>query len=258
MIKRATFTLSTLLCLFAMCQVGTAQANPWNGAWKADPATFHFNGPTFTIKVDADGYTTVRSGKALPKVICDAKPHATPDKTMLTCTKDTKGYNLSESKDGKPTRTTSITVSADGKTRTSISKMTPSDGAPFTMSNVAERVSGGPGMAGDWKEVKFDSSQDKGILNIAVKGSTIDFQETDSPKPINCKLDGTETKFPDGGTMSVKLADPNTLHVTYKDEKGVLRRENTFALSSDKKTITETDITPAPAPSKMTLVLHKM
>jgi len=36
------------------------------------------------------------------------------------------------------------------------------------------------------------------VLSIAVNGDTVDFKETDSPKPIACKLDGTETKFPVG------------------------------------------------------------
>ena len=74
---------------------------------------------------------------------------------------------------------------------------------------------------------------------------------------MTCKLDGTETKFPDGGTMSVKLADPHTLNVTYKDDDGKVRRENTFALSEDGTTITETVGYPGSSPSIMSVVLHK-
>lgn len=58
------------------------------------------------------------------------------------------------------------------------------------MSAVSQRISGGPGVAGEWKEVKFGSSTDTGILTIAAKGDSIDFKETDSRKPIPCKLDG--------------------------------------------------------------------
>jgi hypothetical protein len=57
--------------------------------------------------------------------------------------------------------------------------------------------------------------------------------------------------------MSVKLADPHTLKVTYKGDDGKVRRENTFVLSPDGHSITETDVTPAPAPSTMSLVFHK-
>ncbi len=58
--------------------------------------------------------------------------------------------------------------------------------------------------------------------------------------------------------MSIKLADPHTLKVTYSDDKGVARRNNTFTLSGDGKTITETDVTPEPSASTMTVVLKKM
>jgi hypothetical protein len=58
--------------------------------------------------------------------------------------------------------------------------------------------------------------------------------------------------------MSVKLTDPHTLKVTYKDDDGKVRRENTFVLGKGSTTITETDITPAPSPSTMSVVLHKI
>jgi len=58
--------------------------------------------------------------------------------------------------------------------------------------------------------------------------------------------------------MSVKLVDAHTLKVTYKDSEGKVRRENTFALSQDGKTITETDVTPAPGPTTMSVALHKI
>ena len=56
----------------------------------------------------------------------------------------------------------------------------------------------------------------------------------------------------------MKLADPHTLKVTYKDDEGKVRRENTFALDEKGTTITETDVTPAPSPSTMSVVLHKI
>jgi len=259
MINRIKFSAFAVVSMLAFAQTCAAQSNPWNGSYKADPASLKFSGATFSVATDADGYTVTQGGKAQPKVVCDSKPHSTPDKTMLTCTKSATGFKITEAKDSKPMRDTTIAISADGKTRTATSKVYPPDAGPaFTMTNIAERVSGGPGAAGEWKQVKMSSSDDKGILTIAVKGDSIDFKETDGVKPVTCKLDGTDTPLGMGGTMSVKLADPHTLKVTYKDEKGIVRRENTFALSSDQKSITETDVTPAPSPSKMTLVLHKM
>ena len=56
--------------------------------------------------------------------------------------------------------------------------------------------------------------------------------------------------------MSVKREGPRTLKVTYSDH-GKVTRENTFVLSANGKTITETDVTPAPSASTMSVQFHK-
>jgi hypothetical protein len=258
MMRRSGVSLFALVCLVAATS-GTcmAQGNPWNGSWKADAATYKYKGPTYSIATDDTGYTVTREGKAMPKMVCDDKPQKTAEKEMTTCVKAGSGYTVTVVRDGKQVRKGTSSISADGKTRTIRSTVTPPDGAPFTMTSVATRVSGGPGTAGEWREVSNKSSSDKGILSIAVKGDSIDFKETDNDKPMTCKLDGSPTKFA-GGTMAVKLADAHTLKVTYSGDDGKVRRENAFVLSADGKSITETDVTPDPSPSNMTVVLKKM
>lgn len=253
--KRFCMTVCTLMCFIALNKSCVAQANPWDGSWKADPSSLKYSGATFSVATDADGFTVTRGGMASPKVVCDGKPQKTAD-GMTSCTKSGMGYTINVSKDGKKTRQTMLSVSADGKTRTSKSEFYPTDDMPYTITTISERVSGGPGMAGVWKQVKIVESNDKGILSIKVNGDSIAFKETDTPKPVICKLDGTETKVGDLGTMSVKQVDPHTLKVTYRSD-GKVRRENTFVLSADGKTITETDVTPDPSPSTTSLTLHK-
>ena len=253
--KRFCLSVCALLYFVALTGSCFAQASPWDGAWKMDHSSLKFSGATFSVTTDASGFTTTRGGTASPKVVCDAKPHTTPD-GMLTCTKAGTGYVLDLTKDGKRVRKSTLSVSADGKTRTSKNERFPAGEKPYTITGIAKRVSGGPGMAGEWKEVNFIESNDTGILSIKVHGDSVAFKETDTDKPITCKLDGTETKAGDMGTISVKQTDPHTLKVTYRSD-GKVRRENTFVLSADGKTITETDVTPAPSPSTMTVTLHK-
>jgi hypothetical protein len=255
--KRIGIGVSAVFCLVTLNQSCMAQANPWNGSWKADTSSYKYDGPTFSVATDADGFTVTRGGKAQPKLVCDGKPQKTGE-TMTTCTKSGNGYAITVTKDGKTTRKMMISVSADGKTRTSKGEVFPPDAPMFTTTAVSTRVSGGPGFAGEWKEIKNVSSDDKGVLTIAVKGDTVDFKETDAPKPTSAKLDGTPVKFPLGGSMAVKKADEHTLKVTYSDDKGEVRRSNTFVLSADGKSITETDVTPQPSVSKMVVVLKKM
>lgn len=255
--KSLPCSISGLLCVALMSVPAIAQSNPWNGQWKAEPATMKFTGATYKVTADANGYTVMR-GPTSTKIVCDGKPQKTENNTMTSCTKSGDAYVLDVSRDGKHVRKSTATVSADGKTRLIKSDVTPADGSkPYTMTAKDTRVSGGPGIAGEWKESMFSSSADNGVLSIQVNGDTVAFKETDYPAPIECKLDGTKTKMGDG-TVSVKLASPHTLHVTYRDSSDKIRRENSFVLSADGKSITETDVTPAPSPSKMTLVLHKM
>ncbi len=253
--KRYYACVFSLVCLVALNRSCVAQANPWDGSWKADMSSLKYSGPTFSVAADADGFTTTRGGKANPKVVCDGKPQTTPD-GMLTCKKSGMGYEIELTKDGKKLRTVKISISADGKTRTSKNEVFPTGDKPFTTTVTSERVSGGPGMAGVWKETKVVSTRDTGTLTIKITGDSVAFKETDNDKPVICKLDGTETKVGDMGSMSVKLADPHTLKVTYSSD-GKVRRENTFVLSADGKMITETDVTPDPSPSTMSLMLHK-
>jgi hypothetical protein len=155
MLKRFCVGAFALTCVFVFSLTCLAQANPWNGSWKAQPSTYTYTGPTFSVAADNDGFTTTRGGQASPKLVCDGKPQTSPDGSTETCTKSGTGLVIEVSKDGKKTRKTAISVSADGKTRTSKSEIYPSDGDPFTMTSIAERVSGGPGSRENGKRPSF-------------------------------------------------------------------------------------------------------
>jgi hypothetical protein len=236
-----------------------AQNNPWNGSWKLDPSSLKYDGPTYTVATDADGYTITRGGKASPKVVCNGQPNAPVDGVVTTCTKTDTGYALVNTRDGKPASKVNIERSADGNTVTRAAEITPPDGSsPFTITTVSKRLSGGTA-TGDpttWKEASFSESQDTGVLTVQLHGDSVDFKETDNDKPITCKLDGTPTNVGGQRTMSCRLDNPNTLKVTYSNN-GKVARENTFILTQDGQSIQETDVTPAPMPSTMTVVLHK-
>ena len=249
--------LASLVALTIPC-IAQDTPNPWNGSWKLDKSSMKYDGPTATIATDADGYTITRYGTASPKVVCDGKPNAPVNGTTTVCTKDGTGYELENSRDGKPTSKVKVEISPDGKTMIRTADITPPDGSsPFTMSFTSKRISGaGTGASGTWKETSFSESQDTGVLSIAVNGDSVDFKETDNDKPVTVKLDGTPTDLPGGRTMSAKLDGPRTLKVTYSSQ-GKMQRENTFVLSLNGKTIKETDVTPAPSPSTMVVTLRK-
>lgn len=252
--NRYSFSLCALACFTALALPCAAQDNPWNGSWKMDASTLKFDGPTYTMTTNPDGYTVTRGGKPT-KVVCDGKPNPPSEGTVTTCNKAGDGYELESTRDGKPASKVKIEPADGGKTVTRTVNVTPPEGSPYTITLHDKLVSGGNGAPAVYKETSFTESQDTGILSIMVKGDSIDFKETDSDKPITCKLDGTPTKL---GTraMSVKKVEPRTLKVTYTNN-GKVARENTFVLSADGKTVKETDVTPAPSPSTMSVLFHK-
>ncbi len=254
--KRYGMCVCSLACFMFLTLPTMAQDNPWNGSWKMDRSTLKYDGPTLSIATDAEGYTLTRGGKASPKVVCDGKPNP-PDKgTVTTCTKTPTGYALKNTRDGKPSSNIKVDISADGKTMNRKVEVFPPGDSPFTISLVSKRVSGGDGAPVVWKEVSFGESDETGILTIQVKGDSIDFKETDASKPFTAKLDGTPVPVSGTRTVSAKQVGPRTLKITYSDH-GEVQRMNTFVLSADGKIVKETDVTPAPSPSTMSVLFHK-
>jgi hypothetical protein len=241
---------ATLLALGSSCFAQTA--NPFNASWKMDLASSQFEGSSFSVAVTPAGFTVTRMGKAAPAVVCDGKPHDGSNGVTYACTKTSTGYRITNTKAGKTINNVTITIAGSTMTR----KQEFSGPPASWISSTAKRVSGGPGATGVWKTVAVRESMND-PLTIAIHGDSIDFKETDQPKPVTAKLDGSETKLPDIGTIAVRLIDPHTLKVVYRMD-GKIRRENTFALSLDGKTISETDFTPDPGASTQTMLLHRM
>jgi hypothetical protein len=255
MMKRFGMSVCALMFLATPNSSCIAQDNPWNGSWKVDAATMKYEGPTMSVATDADGFTVTRDGKANPKVVCDGQPKAAEQGLMTACTKTADGYALESTKDGKTVN--KMTFSLEGRTVTRKVEVTPADGSPFTMTSTLRRVSGGPGFSGAWKETGFTESQDTGVLTIKVEGDNVSFKETDQDTPNVCKLDGTPTKIGNTRSMTAKLDGPRTLKVTYSGDDGKVQRENRFVLSANGKTVKETDVTPEPSPSTMSVLFHK-
>jgi hypothetical protein len=233
-------------------------ATDWNGSWKTDPASMHFDGTVYDITTDASGFAIASGGKEFTKMECMGKPVTNPSGSVNTCVKAGTGYSVTTTRDGKTVSVISMSVASGGKKMMRVAKYTPPTEAPYSITLTYDRMGGGSGMAGSWKETGFSESQDTGVLSIVVTGDSVAFKETDSPNAMVCKLDGTPTVTSGKNTMSVTAIDPHTLKVKYMSADGKIVRENTFALSLDGKVISETDFTADPTPSAETQLFHKM
>lgn len=254
MTKQYGISACTLVSLVALALPCVAQQNPWNGFWKEDLSTFKYDGPTFSIATDTDGFTITRSGTPAVKIVCDGTPKAHPNGSATTCNKSAAGYELVNTRDGKQTSKETIGISPDGKKITRTSDFKSPGGAPNFATATSKRISGGPGLSGTWKETAVHESWNTGVLGIQINGDSVEFKETDD-KPITCKLGSPTTIL---GTQMITMTqdDPLTLKATYSNN-GKVTRVNTFVLSSDGKTVTETDITPAPWVSTLSVMFHR-
>src|SRR5579872_7327727 len=123
--KRYRTCVCTVASMVTLALPCIAQESPWNGSWKIDRSTLKYDGPTVSIATDADGFTVTRSGEASPKVVCDGKPNAPVNGTATTCNKSGNGYELQNTRDGKPVSKSKMELSPDGKTLTRTFDATP-------------------------------------------------------------------------------------------------------------------------------------
>ena len=208
MTKQYGISACALVSFVALAFPCVAQQNPWDGPHGRWIAHIQIRWPNLSIATDADGFTVTRSGKAGPKVVCDGKPNAQANGSTTTCHKSAEGYELKNTRDGRPVSKTKVEISSDRKTITRILDITPPGSSPYTITATSRRISGGPGLSGTWKETAIRTSRDTGVLAIQINGDSVDFKETDNDKPITCKLDGRPITISGTQTMTVKQDDP--------------------------------------------------
>jgi len=231
-----------------------AQSNPWNGSWKLDEKTVQYEGYEFKMAVEGQTVTSTIGGEAQPGIVCDGAPHPLTKTVARTCSLTPDGMEATVMRDGVKSSTMVMTVNANEVSR----KITyyPKDEPSYSITSIATRIGPGTGLTGTWKSTSVNESLEE-PMTIAVHGDSIDFKETDQQKPTTLKLDGTPFSLGGTSAVSAKLEGSNTLKITYLSG-GKPTRENTFILSADGKSIMETDVTPAPAPSTTKMTLNKM
>jgi hypothetical protein len=109
---------------------------------------------------------------------------------------------------------------------------------------VAERVSGGPGLAGKWKTKNLKSSPPSS-LELSPSGTDgLIFKIVDMGLTCDAKLDGKDypcsgPTLAEGWTVAFAKTDPRSLDMTVKN-KGKLLYKVMYTVSADGKTLTET------------------
>ncbi len=239
--------LAALVFALTGCKQPAPQAAdlPYAGKWKINLAQSDFGETTVTIaqtgpgqmQYTADGmsYTFKIDGKDYPALLGQTAAWKRVDKTT---------WETSTKLSGKVISTTTSTLSADGATLAMEAKGPKPGGGSFDDTIVFQRTSGGPGLPGTWKTTNVKSSAPP-IIEIAASGQDgltlriADFQATG-----DAKFDGKDYPFagptiPAGMTFAVQKTGPLSFEMTQK-QNGKALYQDTFAVSSDGKTLTDT------------------
>ena len=256
--------MKNLILAVAICAAvsGSALAadSPFAGTWKLDIAKSHFTGDTMDYTKTATGmhfydgaigYDFAMDGKDYPSL---------PGYTTSWTKTGPMSWDTVYKSGPRVVSKSHRMISADGSTLTSTFTQYRPDGTTAKGSTVYKRLSGTTGLAGKWKDVKVEATDDVMKIMVPAAGR----YEMVSPiykSTVAGMTDGTPAAMkgptvPPGAMAAYKAAGKDTWDYTImiKDKtygKGML------TVSPDGKTLTDTSWTPGKESEKSTAVYVK-
>jgi hypothetical protein len=189
--------------------------SPFAGTWTMDMAKSKVTGDTFSYTKTATGYAVSNGGPVNFEFALDGKDYPTFPSQSIACTETTPTSLVCVFKaSGKITSSGSRTLSADGsRFKGDYSDYRP-DGTTTHAEDVYERVSGGPGFAGTWKDVSAKFTPSARIIATPT-ATTFEMIYPRGKLKIAGATDGTPSPatgptVPPGATSTVLATSPTT------------------------------------------------
>jgi hypothetical protein len=235
--------LSAVFTLASVAAVATADP-PYVGKWKMNPAKSDFGQTTTTYEQLPSGeMQSTQAGESYKFKLDGKDSPATFGSTAAWKSLTANSWETTWKLNGKVLTTDTLTLSPDGKTLTVNSKGKKPNGEMLDDTVVAERVSGGPGLAGKWKTKNMKSTAPS-VLELASSGPDgLVFKIVDMDLTCSGKFDDkdhpcTGPTLAPGWTASFVNAGPRALNMTVKNNGKVLFKLS-YSVSADGKTLTE-------------------
>ena len=250
--------LSAVFAIAAVAAVAAADP-PYVGKWKMNPAKSDFGETTITYEQLPSGEMQSTAAGASYTFKLDGNDYpAMFGSTAAWKSLSANSWETTWKLNGKVLTTDTLTLSADGKTLTVNSKGKKPNGEMLDDTLVAERVSGGPGLAGKWKTKNVKSTAPS-VLELASSGPDgLVFKIVDMDLTCNGKFDGkdhpcTGPTLGPGWAVSFVNAGPRALDMTVKNNGNVVFKL-WYSVSADGKTLTENGT--ATGPNEKTTVVY--
>lgn len=257
--KRFGFAL-ILLAASAGCAL--AADSPFAGTWKLNIEKSKFTGDTFTYSATATGFHFSNGATIEYDFAADGKDYPVIADRTVSWTK--AGDNAWDSvvKDGSGTVLSKAhrVLSADGKKLTVSYTTYKPDGSTEDGSDEYVRVSGGPGLAGKWKDVKAKVAESSFTIAVPSPGQ-VAIEYPDYKQTVTGPTDGTPIpvkgpRIPDGVFRSYKAAGPDKWETTLTLKDKALSK-GTLTISSGGKVLTEVSWIPGKESEKEVEVYDK-
>ena len=240
--------LHHLLCVVVTIAGTTAFAAadpPYAGKWKMNPAKSAFGETTVTYEQLPSGEMQATFDGQSYKFKLDEKDYPDPfGNTAAWKSLTPTSWQTTWKLKGKVLATDTLTLGSDGKSLTVHTKGTKPNGAPIDDTVVCERVSGGPGLAGQWKTKNVQSGSPS-MLELTPSGADgLTYKIVDMDLTCDSKLDQkdypcTGPTLGPGWTIALANAGPRSFGMTVKKDGKPLYKY-VYAVDADGKTLTGT------------------
>ena len=238
-----------------------AAGNPWLGTWKLNRDKSAFTGTTYTIVKKGNVYH-FDYGAVKFDIADDGKDYPiVPTRTgSLKSTGKDEWLEVLKI-NGVETERTTIKLSSDGKVETETTTGTRADGTTYKSESSSERISGGPDLAGTWKDTKESSSANDVMVYSDAGPNMLKIDEPISKSSTVYPLDGkpvaeTGPRAVPDFTVGYKQLSPTELQ--YKVfVKGKLQFAGTQTVSADGKVLTDVGALASKPNEKTTAIYEK-
>ena len=251
-----------LVLLAATASAASAADSPFVGSWKLNPDKSTLAGQTFTYTATATGFRYSNGSTVNFDFAVDGKDYQVIPGRTVSWTKNGDNTWDSVYKDGNGKVVTKVhrTLSADGKSMTVVATDYRADGTTSQETDVRARISGGPGLAGKWKEVQVGRASDTTIYSVPSAGH-IKYEIPSQKIIVEGVANGSPLHVqgpsaPDGATMTFKQVTPAELRWSYV-VKGVVLQKGTDTVSSDGTSLTSVSWAPGKESEKTSEVYDK-
>ncbi len=258
---RSTWLGWVISCALAAATLGCRTPSPtWNGTWKLNPSKNSYKGPVITISISTDGEYRWADGSSSFTFRCDGKYRPIGKNRTEACVKrSTTALDLVRKESGVKSNAYHWELSDGGKVlKVTATAFRPS-GPIILGQNVALRMSGSNGFAGQWRDAVY--LQHHTDLTLRLNSQTLHIGYPDAGQYIDAPLDGVDTPVrgphaPEGVTYAVRPSGQCEFLILAKHDGKVLDQDS-LELSNDGRIITESWWNPDRPTDKGTLVYEK-